>query len=181
MTKIVTKIKDIKNNRQIGQIIILIYSLFYQLPHSQAEDAESKSPKMSYELNSIREGGGWEESKKFGYRIDSKIEYLPIGETRSNFNEMVTMSFGHEIDVKTYLQKWLIGMRIVGAEIQTKLVAEGNYMLVSYKTKTENGIWKFSQGEDGTYGVGYSFKPNKVKLKDVEQWVKEIKEAKLSK
>jgi len=139
------------------------------------------APKMTFEVDIDKvTSSKWKVVRERNSPEGLNYSYIPVPENDDNYTQQITKVVGINTDLQTYLNRWIMGLSVAGATVTTQTIPEEKSVLVVYKTRQENGFWKFSEGVDGTYGIGYCFRPERCEAKDIEQWIKTLKEIRLT-
>jgi hypothetical protein len=160
--------------------IALLCEFSHSSPSKENFNKAKIEPLWSYNINNHDIIKEYEEVSTEDHGEHIRVKYTPKDSLDLKTSEYAVTTFHLGVDMADHVQKWLIPLKIVRAEIRTKPMDTEKYILIWYKTNQENGVWKFTQGEDGTYGIGYTFNPKEADLTKVEQWVKAIKTVVLS-
>jgi hypothetical protein len=108
-------------------------------------------------------------------------ELTPNGEDPKKWKELITQTIAFGTDLNAYTKKWIKGIKDSGGSIEeAKKLGDGSIFVV-YSSPNENGIWKYLQGPDATYGVAYQSRPGEQPKKRLETWKELIKQTELIK
>lgn len=88
------------------------------------------------------------------------MELTPNGSDPKNWNELVTTTVTFNAETNKYVDAWAGRLQGAGAKLTAAQRLPDGSILIAYTSPNENGIWRYIQGADATYGLSYQTRPS---------------------
>lgn len=118
------------------------------------------TPSMACSMDMSHDSRRWVTVNSSGNEGSLLVEMLPDGQLPDSWRELVTITVAFDSQVSAHVDAWRARLAAVGARIASDRELPDGSRLVRYASSDESGVWKFTQGPDGVYGVSYQWRPN---------------------
>jgi hypothetical protein len=138
------------------------------------EEETIPTPEMAISIDIGGRSSGWRVKSETQSPMILKTEMMPT--IPENFEESINSVVAFGVGLNQYISKWglSLGLSYTDMVIRNQNSKE---IIVTYKTAKEHGIWKFIQGSDGVYALGYTFAPKGAKSEKTKTMVEVVEKS----
>jgi hypothetical protein len=144
------------------------------------ELAPIPTPKMSMSFNPKEDQNtNWQAAHQAASPAFFLMELTPNGTDPKNWNELVTSTVTFNVELDKYMDAWVGQLQGAGAQLTGAQRLPDGSILIAYTSPSENGIWRYIQGPDATYGLSYQTRPSTEDAQKKAIWEKILRSASL--
>lgn len=139
-----------------------------------AESNTVATPEMGWSMDLSHDARQWMTATSSGNEDSLLMETLPESHAIESWTEMITNIFVLGATVNGYVDLWRARLAASGAIIIFDRETPDGSRFARYSSTEESGVWKFSQGPDGVYGVSYQMRPTAAQAAIPAGWAQAV-------